>query len=51
MGFDKIEQAYTFDDLLLLPSHSKVLPSDVDLSTRLTKTITLNLNFFTHFLG
>jgi len=43
MGFDKIEQAYTFDDLLLLPSHSKVLPSDVDLSTRLTKTITLNI--------
>ncbi len=43
MAFDKIEQAYTFDDLLLLPSHSKVLPSDVDLSTRLTKTITLNI--------
>ena len=43
MLFEKIEQAYTFDDLLLLPSASKVLPSEVDLSTRLTSTITLNI--------
>ena len=38
-----IEQAYTFDDLLLVPASSKVVPSDVDTSTYLTKTIKLNI--------
>ena len=28
-----IEEAYTFDDVMLLPAHSEVLPKDVDLST------------------
>lgn len=40
---EKIEHAFTFDDLLLLPAASKVLPTEVDLSTRLTKTISLNI--------
>lgn len=40
---EKIEHAFTFDDLLLLPAASRVLPTEVDLSTRLTKTITLNI--------
>ncbi|MEJ2032359.1 MAG: IMP dehydrogenase [Deltaproteobacteria bacterium] len=40
---DKIEYAFTFDDLLLLPANSEVLPSEVDLSTRLTNTIWLNI--------
>jgi IMP dehydrogenase len=40
---DKIEYAFTFDDLLLLPAASEVLPSEVDLSTRLTNTIRLNI--------
>ncbi len=40
---DTVEHAYTFDDLLLVPSASEVLPSEVDLSTRLTNTITLNI--------
>lgn len=39
---DKIEMALTFDDLLLKPSASKVLPNDVSLETRLTDTIRLN---------
>ncbi len=39
----KIKRAYTFDDVLLVPQHSKVLPREVDLSTRLTKSITLNI--------
>ncbi|MEJ2133750.1 MAG: IMP dehydrogenase [Desulfofustis sp.] len=39
---DKIEMALTFDDLLLKPSASKVLPSEVSLATRLTSTIQLN---------
>ena len=39
---DKIEMALTFDDLLLKPSASKVLPNEVSLETRLTSSITLN---------
>ncbi|UTH74777.1 IMP dehydrogenase [Chromobacterium sp. IIBBL 290-4] len=38
-----IEKAYTFDDVLLVPAHSEVLPRDVALSTKLTRNITLNL--------
>ncbi len=37
------EHALTFDDVLLQPGHSTVLPGEVDVSTRLTKEITLNL--------
>ncbi|MEQ8799726.1 MAG: IMP dehydrogenase [Salinisphaeraceae bacterium] len=37
------EQALTFDDVLLTPAYSDVLPRDVDLSTRLTREITLNI--------
>jgi IMP dehydrogenase len=41
---DKVlENAYTFDDLLLVPLTSDVLPTDVDLSTKLTNTIRLNI--------
>ena len=36
-------QALTFDDVLLLPEYSEVLPKDVDLKTRLTKKIQLNI--------
>ncbi|MGI9537564.1 MAG: IMP dehydrogenase [Desulfocapsaceae bacterium] len=39
---DKIEMALTFDDLLLKPSVSKVLPNEVALETRLTDKINLN---------
>ncbi|MBF0136475.1 MAG: IMP dehydrogenase [Magnetococcus sp. DMHC-1] len=38
-----IKQAYTFDDVLLAPAYSEVLPRDVDVSTRLTRTIKLNI--------
>jgi len=38
-----VQKALTFDDVLLVPAHSKVLPRDVSLKTRLTKTITLNI--------
>ena len=37
------EEALTFDDVLLVPAYSDVLPRDVDLSTRLTRNIRLNL--------
>ena len=43
MVAEKIEYGYTFDDLLLVPGASDILPSDVDVSTRLTKTIDLNI--------
>jgi IMP dehydrogenase len=38
-----IQKALTFDDVLLVPAHSTVLPRDVDLTTRLTKNIFLKL--------
>ncbi len=38
-----IPKSYTFDDVLLLPKHSTVLPSTVDLGTQLTKNITLKI--------
>ena len=38
-----IEECLTFDDVLLVPMFSEVLPKDVDVSTQLTKTIRLNI--------
>ncbi len=38
-----IQEALTFDDVLLVPAHSCVLPRDVDLSTQLTREIRLNI--------
>jgi IMP dehydrogenase len=37
------DEAYSFDDVLLIPSYSDVLPKDVNISTRLTKNINLNI--------
>jgi len=37
-----IDVALTFDDVLLVPRHSEVMPSEVDVSTHLTRNITLN---------
>ncbi|OQX31993.1 MAG: IMP dehydrogenase [Candidatus Sedimenticola endophacoides] len=38
-----VQEALTFDDVLLVPAHSTVLPKDVDLSTKLTRDISLNI--------
>lgn len=38
-----VKEALTFDDVLLLPAHSTVLPNTADLSTQLTKDIRLNI--------
>src|SRR5262245_61457609 len=38
-----IQKALTFDDVLLLPAHSRVLPREVSLKTRLTRKLQLNL--------
>ncbi len=37
------EEAYSFDDVLLIPNYSDVLPNDVNISTRLTRNLTLNI--------
>ena len=41
-GGTEIATALTFDDVLLVPRHSQVLPAGVDVSTRLTRNIRLN---------
>ncbi len=38
-----IQEALTFDDVLLIPAHSNILPRDVSLKTQLTRTIRLNI--------
>ena len=38
-----LQQALTFDDVLLVPAHSVVMPREVNLSTQLTRNITLNI--------
>jgi IMP dehydrogenase len=38
-----LQKALTFDDVLLVPAHSAILPREVTLSSQLTRTITLNL--------
>jgi IMP dehydrogenase len=40
---DTLQTALTFDDILLVPQHSTVLPYQVDVSTRLTRKISLNV--------
>ena len=40
---DKLPEALTFDDVLLVPLKSDVLPSQADVSTRLTRTISLKV--------
>ncbi len=40
---DKLRECLTFDDVLLVPAYSEVLPGEVDVKTRLTKRIQLNM--------
>jgi IMP dehydrogenase len=39
----KIRDAFTFDDVLLEPSASEVMPADADVKTRISRTVTLNI--------
>ena len=39
----EVKEALTFDDVLLVPNYSEVLPTQVDVRTKLTKKITLNI--------
>ncbi|HUH02334.1 MAG TPA: IMP dehydrogenase [Kofleriaceae bacterium] len=43
LGDDKLREALTFDDVLLLPGESSVLPRDVEVSTRFTTDIVLQI--------
>ena len=38
-----LEEALTFDDVLLVPAYSEILPREVDLSTRVTRRIRVNV--------
>jgi IMP dehydrogenase len=40
---DRLTEGLTFDDVLLSPAHSDILPTDTDVSTRLTRNIRLNI--------
>jgi IMP dehydrogenase len=40
---DKIRECLTFDDVLLVPAYSEVLPAEIDVKTRLTRKIHLNI--------
>jgi IMP dehydrogenase len=40
---DRIPEGLTFDDVLLVPAHSQILPRDVHLTTRLSRNIQLNI--------
>ncbi|MDP3400300.1 MAG: IMP dehydrogenase, partial [Brevundimonas sp.] len=39
----EIREGLTFDDVLLEPAESEVMPAETDVSTRLTRTLTLNI--------
>jgi IMP dehydrogenase len=43
MSLPIIQKALTFDDVLLVPAHSTILPKEVSLKTRLTRSIELNM--------
>jgi IMP dehydrogenase len=43
MNMMDVQFGYTFDDLLLVPAHSEVLPAEVDVKTRLSRNIVLNI--------
>ena len=38
-----LQKAYAFDDVLLVPAHSQILPKDVTLATRLSRNLSLNI--------
>jgi IMP dehydrogenase len=40
---DRLREAYTFDDVLLKPGLSDILPSDVDIRSRITRNVALNI--------
>ena len=43
MEIKDVQFGYTFDDLILVPAHSEVMPHEVDIKTKLSKNICLNI--------
>jgi len=43
MNKEEIQYGYTFDDLILIPARSDILPDEVDVKTRLSRNITMNI--------
>ena len=43
MDMNDVQYSFTFDDLVLIPGHSTVLPGEVDVKTRLSRNIALNI--------
>src|ERR1044071_3337108 len=43
MNFDEIKEGLTFDDVLLVPAFSEVLPAEVDTRTKFSRNIILNI--------
>jgi IMP dehydrogenase len=43
MLHDKLRECLTFDDVLLVPAYSEILPAEVDVKTRLTRKLTMNI--------
>lgn len=43
MDGNELKRGYTFDDLILIPNYSEVLPSEVDVKTRFSRNIGLNI--------
>ena len=43
MLYEKLTEGLTFDDVLLVPAHSIILPRDVNLTTRISRNIPLNI--------
>ena len=43
MPYDKLSEGLTFDDVLLVPAHSLILPRDANLATRISRNIPLNI--------
>ena len=42
-----LKKGFTFDDVLLIPAESHVLPNDADLTTKLADNLTLNIPIIT----
>jgi IMP dehydrogenase len=43
MNIEEIKEGLTFDDILLVPAYSEILPSDTNVSTRFSRNISLNI--------
>ena len=50
-GLQAIREAYTFDDVLLKPGPSEILPYETDIRSRITRAIPLNIPIIASAIG